>query len=153
MSQPDTLEARLRRWGHCLGEHTGSGDDIPEADRTRNHALVRAAQFPPGNVAGRSARAMAKIRGVPSWGFAPAVCTETRTHRLSMPEDTPKDVQQVQAAYLRLHGYSEPLARVLLAQYQTQGAQREKAEIMGITYRTYQRRLADAKGSMFILLS
>jgi hypothetical protein len=153
MKPSDELEARLRRWGHCLGEHAGSGDDIPEADRTRNHALVRAAQFPPGNVAGRAAKSMCKVRGVPSWGFAPAVCTETRTHRISTPEDTPPDVVRVQSAYERLLGYSQPLALVLLAQYQTHGAQSEKAEGLGISYRTYKRRLADARGSMYLLLN
>jgi hypothetical protein len=154
MKTPDELEARLRLWGRVLGEHgDGNGDDIPDADRTRNHALVRAAQFPPGNVSGRAARAMSKLRHSPSWGFAPVVCSETRTHRISVPEDTPQDVVRVQSAYERLLGYSPPLALVLLAQYHTHGAQSEKAEMLGIPYRTYQRRLSDARGSIFILLS
>jgi DNA-directed RNA polymerase specialized sigma24 family protein len=96
---------------------------------------------------------MSKLRHSPSWGFAPVVCTESRTHRISVPEDTPQDVVRVQSAYERLLGYSPPLALVLLAQYHTHGAQSEKAEILGIRVNRYRERLSGARAAMLILLS
>lgn len=153
MKLRDELEDRLRQWGRVLGEHGDGPDEIPEADRTRRHSLVQAQQFPPGPASGRSARAMAGLRGSPSWGFAPVVCTETRTHRISTPEDLPLEVRRVQSAFERLHDYAPELAVVLLAQYHRRGTQFDKAEDMGLHYRRYKERLSGARAGMLIILS
>lgn len=149
----DFAEMDLRQWGRVLGEHGDGPDEIPESDRTRNHALVRAAQFPPGTVSGRSARAMSQLRGSPSWGFEPISCTETRTHRISTPDDVPLTVRRVQLAFERLHSYAPELARVLLVQYHRRGTQIEKAEDLGLPYRRYKERLQGARAGIWLILS
>ncbi len=153
MKTIDPFEASLQLWGRLLGDHGDGPDAIPDADKTRNHALVRAAQFPPGSASGRSARAMSDLRGSPSWGFEPVVCTETRTYRISTPEDLPLEVRQVQTAFERLLAFAPELASVLLTNYHRRGPQSNKAEDMGLPYRRYKDRLRGARAGMLIFLS
>jgi hypothetical protein len=96
---------------------------------------------------------MSRLRQSPTWGFEPVVCTETRTHRISTPEDLPLEVRQVQKAFERLHDYAPELARVLLANYHRLGPQSDKADDLGLPYRRYKDRLKGARAGMFLLLS
>ncbi len=153
MKAPNPFEASLQLWGRLLGEHGDGPDGIPRADQTRYHALVRAADFPPGSASGRSARSMSRLRQSPTWGFEPVVCTETRTHRISTPEDLPLEVRQVQKAFERLNDYAPELARVLLANYHRRGPQADKAEDLGIPLRRYKDRLRGGRAGMMIFLS
>ncbi len=152
---PEQLEDALRAWGYYMGQRPPSDDidDMPDHDRTPTHALVLMAQFPPGKAGHRSAKAMARYRGTPSWGFDPMVCHATRSHKISMPEDTPPIVRVVQSAYLQLFGESEALAIVLLTHYQTRGTKAEKAKSLGLRFNDYNHGLSEARAMVYLLLN
>jgi hypothetical protein len=109
---------------------------------------------------GRSARGMLRIRnaGVRSakaqaWGFDPLTANETRSHRTSVPEDIPREVQQVQAFALRLHRMDTLRGTVLRYEYCTRGPQADKAAALvlvglPISLRQYREALAFARGWM-----
>jgi len=134
---PEQLEHLLRRWGWANSERPPcDADEISLADATPCHPLVRAAQFPPGEgvMSGRASKSMARLRGVPDWGFQPTVCTEDRTYRISTPDDTPPEIQRVQRASLELQT-ADPLRGLCLrVNYCTCGSHWEKAQAVSLKY-------------------
>lgn len=153
----DPLEAMLLLWGRYYGERKpDEWDEGAEASLTDNHPIARAMEFAGGDesIPQRSARGMAKLRGVPTWGFDPVVCTETRSKRISTPDDMPVVVQRVQSAALDLYRLDELRGIVLRFHYCTRGTQFEKAARVSdvfsktIGIRTYRESLSFARGWM-----
>lgn len=154
----DPLEAMLRLWGRYYGERAPtewdeSGDD--PASLTANHPIARAMEFAGGDetVPQRSAFAMRRVRKVPTWGFDPVVCTETRSRRIATPEDMPRVVQRVQAAALELYRIDTMRGTVLRFEYCKRGRQIEKAAALAVVglptgLRIYRESLSFARGWM-----
>lgn len=152
----DEVEKMLRNWGWFFGVRPArdDGDDyICPTLGSGQHPIATAMEFAGGTdrPAGRSARAMAKVRGTPTWGFAPAVCTETRSHRTSTPDDVPVTAQRVQRASLELQSIDPLRGLCLRTNYCTLGSHFEKAAAVSatlgelVTLRTYRHELALAR--------
>jgi hypothetical protein len=151
------IEPLLRAWGHYYGERPPRewdehGDDLAPIPPG---PLARAIDYSGGDLAPyRSARGMRRLRGVPSsWGFDPLKSKETHTHRISMPEDVPRQVQRVQEFALLLHSFDTLRGTVLRYEFCTRGPQVEKAArltLVGIpaSLRQYREALAYALGWM-----
>lgn len=156
MKTPD-LETLLRAWGRYYGERApkewDEGED--ESQLTISHPLARAMEFAGGHepISLRAARGMRKIRGTPTWGFDPVACAETRTHRISTPDDVPPTVQRVQRAALELYRMDTMRGTVLRFEYCKRGRQADKCGALSalgfpMGLRMYREALANAKGWM-----
>jgi hypothetical protein len=151
LNQADWLESALKSWGRVYGQRAPSEDELtgnPFAFLgTGKHPIATAMEFAGGEDApvGRSARAMVKIRHVPSWGFEPMVCTETRSHRIATSDDIPLAAQRVQRAVLALYAVDPALANVLRIRYCERGRTRDKASELGVRFSRFMALLAAAK--------
>lgn len=147
-----TLDELLRAWGHFYGQRPPPewDESLGEPAPTGTHPIARAMEFAGGDESPsiRSAGAMRKIRHVPTWGFDPLVCTETRSHRISTPDDIPVMVQRMQRTWLELCKANQFLGTVLLYEYCMRGTQGYKAEELDIGTRVYRESLARALGWM-----
>lgn len=152
------IEYLLRKWGHYYGERAPkewdeAGED--ESQLTGSHPIARAMEFSggDGHSLGRHARGMAKLRGTPTWGFDPVTCSETRSRRISVPEDVPRDVQLVQSAALELYRFDTLRGTVLRFEYCKRGSQSEKTAMLvtaglSVSLRVYRESLSYARGWM-----
>jgi hypothetical protein len=155
---PDQLEAALRAWGRFYGERPPPewGDEPePQPLGAGVHPIARAMEFAGGRdkPVGRAASSMARVRGTPSWGFDPVACSETRTHRISTPDDVPPIVRLVEAAAMTLYRQDTLTGTILRWEYCKRGKQIEKAAMLvtvGLNagVRVYREKLAYAKGWM-----
>lgn len=141
---PEAMEDLFRRWGWEFGEQRPTERDDPTyGTPTHSHPLVRAMQFPGVVEAGkRAGAAYRKITGAPAWSTDPIRCKETRSFKISLPDDTPREIQLVQTAWLGLWDYEELDARVFQAQYCWRAMTRaEKSAVLGLHVKRYDVRL------------
>lgn len=147
----DVLKAALRLWGRYYGERRSDYDDdgllIGDTALAPPHPIARAMEFAGGgNVAvGRSGARLRRLAGQRAWATDPMPSTETRSHRMSQPDDIPKLARTVEAAALDLQFREYLPGRVLRVQYCRLGDQVFKAGIVEIPLRRYLDELRYAK--------
>lgn len=154
----DKLEAMLRAWGHFYGERRpkewDEAAEVGEANLTASHPIARAMEYAGGQAVSRarSAWGMKKIRGgVPLWGFDPVKGKDTRSFRVSTPDDVPREIQRIQTIWLELYRADTLRAMIVQTEYCRRGTQGEKAAMLkaqgfAVGLRVYRENLAFARG-------
>lgn len=150
---PKAMESLFVRWGWALGEQRPTEQDDPDyGTPTRSHPLMRAMQFPGVVEAGaRAGQAMRKLTGAKAWATDPIRCKETRSYKLSTPDDLPSDILLVQKAYEALLDYNKIDALCFQARYCSRALTgKERAEKVGVPFRKYETGLHSARNCIAV---
>lgn len=90
-------------------------------------------------------------RVAPAWSCDPVRCSDDSGRFRGLaddPRETP-ELRAVQDQWAKLARDRPELAAVLAAEYQGYGTQRDKADRLGVAYRTYKHRLREARGLFY----